>query len=83
MDIHLADGISFDIFQKVEVNVPVIFTTAYDQYMVNAFQHHSIDYILKPTKIDALEQSLKKYKKLSGQIRVTDSGGDTFIPKGN
>ena len=63
MDIHLADGISFDIFHQVEVNTPVIFTTAYDQYMVNAFQQHSIDYILKPTKKEALEQSIKKYNR--------------------
>lgn len=63
MDIHLADGTSFDIFRQVEVNVPVIFTTAYDQYMVDAFQYHSIDYILKPTKKAALEQSLKKYNR--------------------
>jgi len=63
MDIHLADGTSFDIFRQVEVNAPVVFTTAYDQYMVDAFQHHSIDYILKPTKKEALEQSLKKYNR--------------------
>lgn len=61
MDIHLADGTSFDIFRQVEVNVPVVFTTAYDQYMVDAFQHHSIDYILKPTKKEAVEKSLEKY----------------------
>lgn len=63
MDIHLADGTSFDIFRQVEVNAPVVFTTAYDQYMVDAFQHHSIDYILKPTKKEVLEQSLKKYNR--------------------
>ena len=63
MDIHLADGTSFDIFRQVEINAPVVFTTAYDQYMVDAFQYHSIDYILKPTQKAALEQSLKKYNR--------------------
>ena len=48
MDIHLSDGESFKIFEKVKVNSPVIFTTAYDQYALKAFQTSGIDYLLKP-----------------------------------
>jgi len=48
MDIQLADGLSFEIFQKVKIDVPVIFTTAYDQYSIKAFKVNSVDYLLKP-----------------------------------
>jgi DNA-binding LytR/AlgR family response regulator len=63
-DIHLADGPSFDIFQQVEINSPVIFITAYDQYAIAAFKFNSIDYLLKPVKKIELEQAIAKYKKL-------------------
>ena len=62
MDIHLADGLSFEIFQKVAITAPVIFTTAYDQYAVKAFKVNSIDYLLKPIKPEELVKSLKKFK---------------------
>ena len=61
MDIQLADGISFDIFQQAEVNCPVIFTTAFDQYTLKAFKVNSIDYLLKPIDKDELVMALKKY----------------------
>jgi len=65
MDIHLADGSSFAIFEAVEVTCPVIFTTAYDEYALKAFQVNSIDYLLKPiNKID-LKRAIDKYKKLN------------------
>lgn len=48
MDIHLADGISFDIFTQVDVKIPIIFTTAYDQYAIQAFQVNGVGYLLKP-----------------------------------
>ena len=63
MDIHLADGNSFEIFEKIEISCPVIFTTAYDQYAIKAFQVNSIDYLLKPIKQSELVKSLKKFKK--------------------
>jgi two-component system, LytTR family, response regulator LytT len=63
-DIHLSDGLSFNIFEKVEVNTPVIFTTAYDQYAIKAFKVNSIDYLLKPIEIDKLTQSIEKFKSL-------------------
>jgi len=61
MDIHLADGNCFDIFDSVKINCPIIFTTAYDQYAIKAFKVNSIDYLLKPIKKEELENSLKKF----------------------
>jgi len=63
-DIRLADGNSLDIFDQVEVNFPVIFTTAYDQYALKAFKVNSIDYLLKPVSKPALEHALNKYRTL-------------------
>ncbi len=60
LDIQLADGISFEIFRQLRVKTPVIFTTAYDEYAIRAFQLNSIDYLLKPIKPEALENALKK-----------------------
>lgn len=54
LDIQLADGLSFELFERVEVRCPVIFTTAYDQYALRAFKHNSIDYLLKPIDADEL-----------------------------
>lgn len=64
MDIELSDGLSFRIFEKTTINCPVIFTTAYDEYWQEAFEHNSIDYLLKPIKLVKLEAALKKYEKL-------------------
>ncbi len=64
MDIQLGDGISFDIFSQVELNTPVIFTTAYNQYMMNAFKVNSVDYLLKPIDGDELNQALEKFENL-------------------
>ncbi len=63
-DIELADGLSFDIFEAVEVACPVVFTTAYNQYAIQAFKHNSIDYLLKPIDQASLSQALDKYDKL-------------------
>lgn len=62
LDIQLADGLSFSIFEKVEVKSPVIFTTAYDEFALKAFELNSIDYLLKPVKKEELQQSLQKYR---------------------
>lgn len=64
MDIHLADGSSFELFNFVKIEKPVIFTTAYDQYALQAFKVNSIDYLLKPIKPAELEQAIAKYKQL-------------------
>lgn len=65
MDIHLGDGESFQIFERVEVNVPVIFTTAYDHYSLKAFKHQGIDYLLKPYDEDDVRGALNKLKNIS------------------
>jgi DNA-binding LytR/AlgR family response regulator len=67
MDIQLADGLSFEIFDRVEVKAPVIFTTAYNEYALKAFKVNSIDYILKPVDKDELAAAFKKYQNLTGQ----------------
>lgn len=64
MDIHLSDGLSFEIFNKVQVNIPVIFTTAYNEYAIQAFKVNSIDYLLKPINYDDLFHSLEKLESL-------------------
>lgn len=62
MDIHLADGDSFSIFKSIEIRCPIIFTTAYDQYALKAFEVNSIDYLLKPISKKSLEKALDKLK---------------------
>lgn len=64
MDVQLSDGPSFNIFKAVNVTCPVIFTTAYDKYLTEAFEYNSIDYILKPIDQDKLRGAMKKYKGL-------------------
>jgi DNA-binding LytR/AlgR family response regulator len=63
LDIHLADGNSFEIFDKIQIDTPIIFTTAYDQYAIQAFKQNSIDYLLKPVSLKDLQFALEKYKK--------------------
>lgn len=72
VDIHLADGSSFSIFEKVKVECPIIFTTAYDEYALKAFEVNSIDYLLKPINKDDLQRALNKYKNLKGQASNID-----------
>lgn len=63
-DIHLADGISFSIFERVPLQTPVIFTTAYDHYAIRAFQVNSVDYLLKPIDKEALAAAIDKFHSL-------------------
>ncbi len=63
-DIQLSDDLSFSIYQQLNITTPIIFTTAYDEYAIKAFQHHSIDYLLKPIRKEALQQSIEKFKRL-------------------
>lgn len=70
LDIQLSDGISFSIFEQVSVNTPVIFTTAFDQYAVKAFQVNSISYLLKPVRKNDLADSIKKYKSLKSAFSI-------------
>jgi DNA-binding LytR/AlgR family response regulator len=64
MDIQLDDGLCFEIFETINVDTPVIFTTAYDEYTLKAFKVNSIDYLLKPVDEESLKSALNKYKKL-------------------
>lgn len=61
-DIQIADGLSFGIFENTDIQSPIIFTTAYDEYAIQAFKHNSIDYLLKPIDIEALVFSLAKFR---------------------
>lgn len=64
LDIHLADGHSFEVFNQIKVNIPIIFTTAYDQYALKAFQQTSVDYLMKPVEAIELKRSLEKFSRL-------------------
>lgn len=67
MDIQLSDGVSFEIFDSFQLNCPVIFTTAYDEYAIRAFKVNGIDYLLKPVKEEELSAAIEKCRKLIGQ----------------
>lgn len=93
LDIHLADGASFEIFKHTEITCPIIFTTAYDQYAIQAFRVNAVDYLLKPIKPEELAGALDKvsnrktfnlqrldYKKLSQALRA-DTYSRRFLVK--
>ncbi|SEW52271.1 LytR/AlgR family response regulator transcription factor [Chitinophaga arvensicola] len=85
MDIRLADGLCFDIFNQADVKSPVIFTTAYDEYAIKAFKYNSLDYLLKPVDQDELEAAVNKYERLnkpaSGQQLSIDNLVAQMQPK--
>lgn len=94
MDIELVDGNSFQIFEQVEIRTPIIFTTAYDQFAIDAFKANSIDYILKPIAPEALLRAITKYETLKEKApdyrtafkaypaatrsRILTTSGDTY-----
>jgi len=65
MDIHLADGLAFEIFNHININCPIVFTTAYDEYALKAFKVNSVDYLLKPIEVSDVREALKKIRILS------------------
>jgi len=69
MDIELVDGSAFDIFERIEINVPIIFCTAYDKYAIQAFKVNSIDYLLKPIEVSDLRSALEKHRRLGNHER--------------
>lgn len=75
LDIHLSDGLSFEIFKEVKVDIPVIFTTAYNQYAIQAFEVNSIDYLLKPVKKEKLEKALEKFRRVETRRQLTPDAG--------
>jgi DNA-binding LytR/AlgR family response regulator len=70
LDIQLSDGLSFNIFDQVSVDTPVIFTTAYDEYAIKAFGLNSVDYLLKPIRKSDLEKSMQKLNKLHAMSQI-------------
>ena len=68
LDVHLSDGNSFSIFDKVKVDCPIIFTTAYDKYAIKAFELNSIVYLLKPVDEDDLKKALDKFRKIRNSV---------------
>jgi DNA-binding LytR/AlgR family response regulator len=71
LDIHIADGNSFEIFSKINIDVPIIFTTAFNEYAIKAFKLNSIDYLLKPIGFDDLNNAIAKYHKLKSSNQKT------------
>lgn len=76
MDIHLADGSSFSIFSKANISCPVVFTTAYDQYALRAFEVNSIDYLLKPVSKEHLLRAVDKYRRLTASGKESGMNPD-------
>lgn len=72
MDIHLEDGQSFSIFESINLDIPVIFTTAYDEYMIKAFKVNSIDYLMKPINAEELAVAIDKFKRVQGEKKEDD-----------
>lgn len=72
VDIQLSDGFSFEIFRRKNLMVPVIFTTAFDQYALDAFKVFSIDYILKPVTLTALSGAIQKYRAVANALPLPD-----------
>lgn len=70
-DVQLTDGLSFSIFNEVKIDVPIIFITGYDKFMLNAFEYNSIDYLLKPVCREDLQKALEKYKRLEQHFTQT------------
>jgi DNA-binding LytR/AlgR family response regulator len=72
-DIQLPDGLSFEIFKHCTVNAPVIFVTAYDEFMLNAFEYNGIDYLLKPVDEKEMTKALQKYKMLQNHFAAKNN----------
>ena len=75
LDIYLADGLAFHIFDKITIDCPIIFTTAYDQYALQAFQVNSIDYLLKPLNQEDFHRALGKFGKIMGKAPAASKNG--------
>ena len=79
MDIHLADGSSFAIFERTQITCPIIFTTAYDEYALKAFEVSSIDYLLKPINRNDLTRALNKFNTLVGEKANNNNAIETLL----
>ena len=81
-DIQLADGYSFEIFKHVDVTVPVVFCTAFDEFTMQAIKNNGIDYLLKPFKETEIHQALQKYKRLISNLNTKSRSPIHFLPRG-
>lgn len=70
-DIHLADGLCFSIFSEIQINCPIIFTTAYEKYAIQAFEVNSVDYLLKPIQLDKLSTAIRKCQERIAPLQQT------------
>jgi two-component system, LytTR family, response regulator LytT len=80
VDIYLSDGAAFEIFHAVKTEIPVIFTTAYDQYALQAFDVNCIDYLLKPIRKEKLQQSLDKFRRLKQPTKAPRYKQNFLVP---
>ncbi len=78
-DIELGDGLTFEIFKRIDIQVPIVFCTAYQQYMLEAFQTLGIDYVLKPFNKQSIERTFLKYKNLKSQFSKPNVNFDNLI----
>ncbi|MDE6803052.1 MAG: LytTR family DNA-binding domain-containing protein [Muribaculaceae bacterium] len=86
MDIELDDGQCFEIFEMIDTDISIIFTTAYSEFVIQAFHLNSLDYLLKPFSVDALENSIKKYEYYTygvGQETRKEDSAEPYIPLGD
>ncbi|MES1214290.1 MAG: LytTR family DNA-binding domain-containing protein [Bacteroidota bacterium] len=78
-DVQLADGLSFEIFNYTEIEIPVIFITGYDEFIMNAFEHNGIDYLLKPVRKEDLLKAIMKYKMLEKHFSAGNKKIDNLL----
>jgi DNA-binding LytR/AlgR family response regulator len=78
-DVQLTDGLSFSIFNEVDIDAPIIFVTGYDKFMMTAFEYNSIDYLLKPVLKDDLQRALSKYRKLKKHFTSANGSLNNFL----
>lgn len=78
LDIQLSDGLSFEIFEEVQLTSAIIFTTAYDQYALKAFKLNSIDYLLKPIDEEEVVVALQKFKSLKPKTPILSTDFNVF-----
>jgi DNA-binding LytR/AlgR family response regulator len=79
MDIQLSDGICFEIFEEIEIDCPILFTTAYDEYTLKAFKVNSVDYLLKPVEAKEFHESMERFKKLHYNKSSINYDTESFI----